>query len=296
MIKFLIFFQAASFCSMPLLNLNACKTTIPPDDGLKPLIELPSILKECSGMIPLGNNKLLAHNDSGNKPHLYVFDMEKDAVVRTIKVRRVKNNDWEELADDEDYVYIGDFGNNGGTRQNLMIYKISKNDLAADTVVPEIIEFSYEGQTKFNDSNRHNFDCEAMISKGDSLYLFSKNRGDFRTDVYSLPKIPGKYVTRSLGSYDAEGLVTGADYRSNNGKGELVLVGYSIHGKAYYPFVLQFGDIEGSDFLRHEPKRYDFREVLQTETIFFHGDDEVYITNEEENGRDGFIYGLRLFR
>ena len=144
-------------------------------------------------------------------------------------------------AADDEFVYIGDTGNNGGTRQNLMIYKVRKDDVMNKAeVIPEIISFRYAGQTKFNDSNRHNFDCEAFISKGDSLYLFSKNRGDFRTDVYALSKVPGDYVITASESFDTDGLVTGADYRGQDESGELVLVGYNIHGKAYYPFIYHF--------------------------------------------------------
>ena len=147
---------------------------------------------------------------------------------------------------------------------------------------------------KFNDSNRHNFDCEAMISKGDSLFLFSKNRGDFRTDVYGLPKTPGEYVTSIIGSYDSEGLVTGADFRNNDGTGELVLIGYSIHGKAFYPFILYFSKVMGTRFLEGEVQRIDFRKVMQTESILFHSKDKVYVTNEEEDNSEGFIYEVKF--
>lgn len=281
--------------SFHLLGFNSCKTYVPPVKGIKPVAELPNVLKECSGMVALTDSEFVALNDSGNKPYLYIFSTHDKDEVRIVKVLDVTNNDWEELAVDKDYLYIGDFGNNGGTRRNLMIYKVRKNDLlSGDEVTPEIIRFSYEGQTKFNDSNRHNFDCEAMISKGDSLFLFSKNRGDFRTDVYGLPKIPGEYVLRKMGSFDTEGLVTGADYRQDDVHGELVLVGYSIHGKAYYPFVLHFPKVVGSRFLDGEFDKQSFSMVLQTETITFHGPDKVYLTNEEEDNSRGFIYEVSL--
>lgn len=297
--------------SIHLLGINACKTTPPVENKatlpienkiplvvehtLKPIIELPAQLTECSGMIPLGSNKFIAHNDSGNQPYLYVFNTTGKMQTSVIKVTGVKNNDWEELTSDDDFIYIGDTGNNGGTRQNLMIYKIKKEDILSRTeVTPEIISFRYEGQTKFNDSNRHNFDCEAMISKGDSLFLFSKNRGDFRTDVYGIPKVPGEYVTKIMGSFDSEGLITGADYRKDGLNGELVLVGYSIHGKAFYPFILHFPKVEESEFLTGEHQRITFEKVLQTETIAFTGPNKVVITNEEEDGSPGFIYEITL--
>jgi hypothetical protein len=212
-----------------------------------------------------------------------------------VRINNVVNNDWEEIAADSTHIYIGDFGNNSGTRQNLMIYKIRKSALMAETnVTPEIIKFRYANQTKFNHSNRHNFDCEAMICKGDSLYLFSKNRGDFRTDLYSLSKMPGEYVTKPLASFDSEGLITGADYQETGSKGQLVLVGYSIHGKAFYPVIFHFDEIEGNGFLDGAHMKHSFQSVLQTESIMFIDDNSVYLSNEEEDESAGFIFETDL--
>lgn len=263
--------------------------------GLQRLMELPPVLKECSGMIYLEKNTLLAHNDSGNKAELYAFAQDDTKNVRTIKVVNVKNHDWEDIASDEEFIYIGDTGNNSGTRQNLMIYKVKKADvLKADEVHAETISFSYAGQTRFNDSNRHNFDCEALVSKGDSLYLFSKNRGDFRTDVYALPKMPGKYSIAITGTYDVQGLITGADYRERNDHGELALVGYSVHGKALYPIIVFNTRVKGNDFFEGNIRRELFPESLQTESIVFAPSGELLISNEEEDDSDGYLYTYKI--
>lgn len=266
------------------------------EQELTPIVELPKLLKECSGMVELGNGLLVGHNDSGNRPELYVFDVKDPSKVRTVLVANVNNNDWEELAYDDQYVYIGDTGNNGGTRRNLMVYKIKKSELrTATTVTPEVIKFSYKDQTKFNDSNKHNFDCEAFVCAGDSLYLFSKNRGDFHTNIYGFPKVAGEYVVEPLGTYNAGGLVTGADFRKKGNKSELVLVGYSVRPKKlFYPFVIHFTDFEGHHFFEGQVQRWDHDQILQTESIVFHKDNEVWITNEEEDGTEGMLYSLKL--
>ncbi len=283
------------WAGLQMLSSSGCKTLPSAENLLQPVMELPNELPECSGMVALGDNTFVALNDSGNKPELYIFNSKGKGEMRVVKVQDVKNHDWEELTSDDQFIYIGDFGNNGGTRQNLMIYKISKSELLSrNEVKPEITTFRYEKQTKFTDSNRHNFDCEAMISKGDSLFLFSKNRGDFRTDLYGIPKVPGNYVTTATGSFDSEGLVTGADYRNRDGNRELVLVGYSIDGKAFYPFILHFQDIKGSALLDGDPHRISIQKVLQTESIVFHDANSVYITNEEEDGTKGFLYEVDL--
>jgi len=74
------------------------------------------------------------------------------------------------------YIYIGDFGNNAGTRTDLKVYRVDISDyFTNDTVNAEIIHFTYADQTNFsNQIYAHNFDAEALISIGDSLYIFTK--------------------------------------------------------------------------------------------------------------------------
>ncbi len=292
---FISSFWIALSCNPPL---NIDHTHSPDMDHTHPLLEvisLPKELKECSGMVQLDKNTFVALNDGGNKPILYSFDLTHDHETRKIKIDGVGNNDWEELTKDEDYVYIGDTGNNGGTRHNLMIYKLRKSEvLNLDEVVPEKIMFRYEGQTNFNDSNRHNFDCEAIVSAGDSLFLFTKNRGDLRTDVYGIPKTPGSYVARKLKSFDAKGLITGADYKSDHSKSELVLIGYNVKGHTHHPFLIHFTNFSGTDFFGGVSERITIDQDLQSESVLFNGDHKVYISNEENKNEKGYVYEVSL--
>lgn len=280
---------------MKTLQPTSAKDLNYPPGKLERLYALPGGLKECSGIAELGHNKFVAANDNGNTPNLYVFSINSKEKPRSVLVKGVENNDWEELAADKDHIYISDTGNNGGKRQNLMIYKIKKNDLLSqDEVNAEIIRFSYREQTKFKDSNQHNFDCEALICVDDSIYLFTKNRGDLKTNLYGFPNKPGQYEVSILDSFDAEGLVTGADYRKQGQLGELALIGYKTNGKSSYPFVIYFPKVTNNGFFKGEHHRWDFEDVLQTETITFQNGHDVWITNEEEEHADGFIYKLSL--
>ena len=42
--------------------------------------------------------------------------------------KTVKNYDWESLAADNNFIYVGDFGNNFSNRDNLTILKININE------------------------------------------------------------------------------------------------------------------------------------------------------------------------
>src|SRR4030095_5851264 len=276
-------------CNSPATPVNHEK------DNIQPVVGLPHELKECSGMVEVGKNIFVGLNDGGNKPILFVFTGEKEVATRIVKILGVTNNDWEELADDEDYLYIGDFGNNEGSRRNLMIYKIRKDEvLKLNEVTPEIIHFGYETQITFKKSSQSNFDCEAMTCFGDSLFLFTKNRGNLNTDLYGIPKVPGNYVAKKLDSYKALGLITGADYLKVDSTGELILVGYIVHKSIYDPFLIHFANFKGRDFFGGESKRIVLDRKLQAESVFFHDVHEVCIANEEQKDEKGFIYKTRI--
>jgi hypothetical protein len=87
--------------------------------------DLPSTISETSGLL-FFNGKLITHNDSGNTAQLFEVDTTSLQLTRTVTVLNAENIDWEDLAQDDAYIYVGDFGNNSGTRTDLVIYRINK--------------------------------------------------------------------------------------------------------------------------------------------------------------------------
>jgi hypothetical protein len=167
-----------------LIHITACHNqpltaqntlSYPIDTTIKAFNTLPDRIKESSGLVHF-ENAIWTHNDSGDGPCLYQLDIDNQKLTKTVLLENAKSKDWEELAQDETSLYVGDFGNNGGHRQDLVIYKVPKNELTKDTVSNfEVIEFRYPDQERFDrGAYQHNFDCEAMIVSEDSIYLFSK--------------------------------------------------------------------------------------------------------------------------
>ena len=197
----------------------------------KEKFELPTIVEETSGLLFL-DGKIVTHNDSGDTSNLYEIDSLTGNLLRTININNVSNVDWEDLADDETYIYVGDFGNNNGTRTDLKIHRILKSDFKNNTSISaEIISFSYEDQTNFNNSNSHNFDAEAFVIYENSILIFTKNRGDFKTNVYKIPKTIGNHIGVKVSSANVAGLITGATYNGN-----FLLCGYDGN---LIPFLIQ---------------------------------------------------------
>ena len=107
---------------------------------------LPAIIWETSGLVPFGE-QWITHNDSGDSPQLYVIDKTSADNLRIVSIENANHIDWEDVAFDDTYLYIGDFGNNLGDRQDLRIYRVLLSDLVGDTATAEVIEFSFEGGT-----------------------------------------------------------------------------------------------------------------------------------------------------
>ena len=123
-------------------------------------------LRETSGLT-LMNGRLYSFNDGGNPNEIYEINPKNGQIISTIKVD-FPNRDWEAMTNDGQSLYIGDFGNNGGKRTDLAIYKILDNS-------HQKINFKYKEQPNFIfKENKHGFDAEAIIFEDEKIYIFSK--------------------------------------------------------------------------------------------------------------------------
>ncbi len=260
---------------------------------------LPKEVEETSGLA-FFNGGLWTMNDSGGKPVLYRIDTTTGKITQRITIENATNRDWEDLATDDKFVYIGDFGNNSGNRNDLKIYKVKKDDIPKSgdaKIKAKIIEFNFEdrGNEKIKSRKENNFDCEAFTVIGDSLYLFSKNWENQNTRLYVLPKKAGKYTARLRGKFDTKGLVTAADY--NPVTGELVLQGYK--NKSWIPFLWIFYDFPDTKIFDGNKRKIVMPQIIttQTEGISFTGNDgKVFITSEATKIGKQSLYSLNTWR
>lgn len=257
------------------------------------ITDLDASLKETSGLIQL-QGRIITHNDSGDKAALYELNASTGKIARTVIVKNAVNVDWEAIAQNDTHIFVGDIGNNAGRRKDLVVYKISISDYVTasnDSVTAEQIFISYEDQTVFNTANYEtNFDAEALVFKGNELYLFSKNWGNNQCRVYKVPTIAGTYKLPVVTSFNAKGLITGATY--NEDIEQIVLTGYSF----VVPFVCNIPAPLDA------PLKIDtfYRKVLnmptgyssQVEAISAVDEDTYYITAEEYLGRKAGLFKL----
>lgn len=248
-----------------------------------PMVDfLGSEIPESSGL-EFWDNLLWSHNDSDNSSKFYGFDTITGQTIKSILVENSPQIDWEDMTKDPAHFYIGDFGNNAGTRTNLKVLKIPFDSLsgnAIDTVNAEFIYFSYPDQTDFSGANPdHNFDCEAFIFFNDSLHLFSKNRSNGYTKHYRLPTQPGTYVATFVDSVFVDGQVTSAAFSTDS---ILFLIGYKP--PAYSPFAVVFWDYQQMNLFSGNKRRLQLGSVLtmgQQEGVCFSTGKKGFISSEQ---------------
>ncbi|APQ18832.1 hypothetical protein [Maribacter hydrothermalis] len=205
--------------------------------------ELPSDIFETSGLLYFNGN-LITFNDSGNEAILYELDTLSLSIQRRVNISNISNIDWEAISQDDEYIYIGDFGNNVGIRTDLAIHRILKDDyLNSNSVTATTIYFSYEDQQEFQNDGNSDWDAEAFFVIDNSIVVLTKQWKSLGAAAYEFSKFPGTYVASRVGSINNVGLITDATYETATNK--LVVIGYS---SILSPFVGVVEDLNFNSF------------------------------------------------
>ncbi len=238
---------------------------------------LPALLDESSGLI-FWNDRIWTHNDDIDI-NLYNFHPDTLSNIASIPLVGTVNIDQEEISQDSNFIYIGDFGNNAnGNRTDLKILRINKLDLLQNLITVDTLFFSYSDQTNFSSSGANNtdFDCESFIVTSDSIYLFTKQWISQKTALYVMPKTPGTHIASFKAIFDVQGLISGAYY--NEEKRLLVLAGYS---SIVQPFIYLFYDFTTSNFFGANKRKITLSLPFhQVEGICSPDGLKYYLTNE----------------
>jgi len=238
-------------------------------------VVLSDSIDETSGLIEWENH-LYTHNDDTD---LNLYQLDKNGtILKKIHLKGIKNNDCEDLTQDENYIYLGDFGNNAkGNRTDLAIYKIAKDSLFIQPKI-EAITFLYPNQTDFSKQNKNttDFDCEAMIASENELILFTKQWNSKQTTIYRIPKSAGIHTAEILTTINVKGLITGATY--NREKNLIALCGYS---KKLKPFIYLISDVKNLDIEKANQRKIKLKLPFhQIEAISTTNGVDFYLTNE----------------
>ena len=237
-------------------------------------IKLPKEINETSGL-EIVNNNFITHNDSGGDPVLYEFN-EDGVILQKYNINEssdsnLTNEDWEDIAQDGQYLYIADTGNNFGNRKDLRIIKVDPNN---SFQAIDVINFSYQQQESFFPSLHHKFDAEGLTIINDVIALFSKDRESFNTDLYLIPSNGGSLLPNN--TFNVNALITGADYNSSIGL--LALISYDSDGNQYLILFRDFDPLKANRFDKFKIPI----DKSQMESIKIINETEFWITSEDE--------------
>ena len=253
-------------------------------------IVLPKVINETSGLEIL-NEVFITHNDSGGEPSLYFFNLNGE-IINSVKLDeesfwQIYNIDWEDVAADEDYIFIADTGNNFGNRDNLNIIKVKTNDFSID----DKIDVAYKDQETFIPRPKHKYDAEALFLIEDKIAVLSKDRSNLFTDLYLIDKeSSSRQVLESKVTYDVNSLITGGDY--NEELRLLALVSYNSKGSQY---LILFENFSLENLAEKKFRKIKIPiERAQIEAIKIIDNSTFWITSEDEGVGSPYMYKVRV--
>lgn len=259
------------------------------------LYAFPKKLKEVSGIVFTEHSQLTwVLEDSGNANAIFGLNAA-GKLEKTITISQTQNIDWEDITKDkQDNLYIGDFGNNDNERKDLAIYKIAKDSLKNESVIPSYkISFSYPEQTEFPPKKVELFyDVEAFVEYKNNFYLFTKNRSkgfDGTTFLYKVPNKAGSHKAQLLGKFKIEGdyqnaAITSATI-SPDGKKVVLLT----HSRLWV-----FEKFTSDNFFSGSVNKINMNHFTQKEAICFKNSKTLLIADEKTKKLGGKVYQFDL--
>ncbi len=257
--------------------------------------DLPFYLEENSGIISLHEGSFWLIEDNGNKETLYNLDLNGD-VLKSLHVKNANNADWEDLTKDTlGNIYIADFGNNGNTRKDLVIYKLTNPEHeTGNQIGAKKIKFNYPEQKEFPPKDAFKFfDAEALFHWNHALYIITKNRSNpFTGDafLYKIPDVPGNYKAE---------LIAKIDICDDLGSCQITAVDISTDGKKVialsYGKLFIYTNFVGEDFSNGKKEIIDLGTRAQLESLCFLNDSTLLISDERTiSGKGCNLYTYQL--
>lgn len=275
-----------------------------PDDFVGPGIPLATIrdentLDEISGMAASIKNPgcYWVHNDSGDRARIFLINTDGQIVCTlNIDTDYTDNRDWEDIAvgpgpiDNESYIYIGEFGDNGRKYSNKFIFRITEPEINTGNTgqrmnypVDSVSTIKYD----YKDGAR---DAEILMIDPATRDLYIVTKREENVQIYHLP-YPQDYSEEKIILEKSD--VT-LPFRLTNG-GDISADGKEILIKnlttVYYWKVQEEESI--LEALSRPGRKLPYIKEPQGEAITWLRDGTGYLTVSEK--RDGIIPILYLY-
>ena len=244
------------------------------------------------------------HNDSGDSARLFAVNGDGVVIFPSflrrnyygtdteegkqpwpgLAVEVAANVDWEDIAVDEEMIYIAEMGNNGNARRDLGVYVIPEPNPRAvgRTRALKFVPVRYPEQNSFPAEQWH-YDVEGMFVFQGKLYFLTKHRQPGKmssweagTRLYRLDSMKTdefNLVTR-IDSHEKVSVVTGADL-SPDGEHLAIL--------CYTQLWVFERPVSGDAWLSTPSRMISLRleQTKQAEAVTWQDDTTIIIGNEE---------------
>jgi len=271
-------------------------------------------INEMSGLVKSRRfpNVYWVHNDSGDEPRLFAIDRDGKVIITDylkpefygeteedgkqpwpgIKVLLAANEDWEDIAIDEDRIYIADMGNNGNARRDMGIYILYEPNPHAvpESRIIKYLPIRYPDQQRFPATKWH-YDSESLFIADGKLYILTKHRQPNEHSSWepgtNLYRLDSSYTTEAnilvkVDSHEQVSLATGADVSPDGSK--LAIATYTALWVFDKPAA-------GDRWLSGKSKtlKLDYRATGQIEAVCWDDNETLLISNEARE-----IYEVKL--
>lgn len=150
--------------------------------------ELDKPLKEISGIVADGKD-LWAITD---KPKALFWNIDtKGTILQEVTIKNVQASDVEAVTKDENFVYLGDIGDNDGSRDERKIIKVSKTAIGKNDkseIAGEIITFHFSDDVLDDKKKKNNYDSEALLSFGDFCTFLQSEEPIYKPNYFQFQK------------------------------------------------------------------------------------------------------------
>ncbi|HKB68365.1 MAG TPA: hypothetical protein VKC61_21070 [Pyrinomonadaceae bacterium] len=249
-------------------------------------------ISESSGLVASRTSpgSYWTHNDAGNEPLIYSFDSQGRS--RGVwRVTGATNYDWEDLSTGPgpkpgtNYLYIGDIGDNDGTRSEIVIYRIPEpvipNGVPISTAQrPNATETAEAIRLRYPDGS-HNSEALLVHPRTGRIYLIVKEKSA-KPGIYAAdaPTGSGEVVTLArIGEVDlsgrSEGLINGGAISPD---GQRAALSDYTQG---YEFVLPDANAPFDSIWKQPMRTVDLGKRKHGETICYRLDGKALLATSE---------------
>ncbi len=161
-------------------------------------------IDESSGLLDLGD-RVLTVNDSGDGPVVYVVDPSSGRTVGRTTYTSDAVVDVEAMAPGrEGTVWVGDIGDNGGSRSSVAVYSMPAPEPGDRTVTAQRYDLAYQGGPR---------DAETLLADPRTGRLYVVSKGLFSGKIYAAPaELSADHVNMLRPVADVGGLVTDGSF------------------------------------------------------------------------------------